>query len=139
MQEFDCWVEHIARRLNVLADGFSRLLKRVGKNESVDEEVDSDTEELYVRFEAALPHDAESHIAKVHNELAGHGGVERTLECLRKLDKKWKYMREHVKQFIKLCSFCQKMCYLKVPIHTHPFTTAAYSAMERLGIDTIGP
>ena len=28
---------------------------------------------------------------------------------------------------------------LRIPIHTHPFTTATYSVMERAAIDTIGP
>ena len=48
-------------------------------------------------------------------------------------------MREHVKRFIRQCPCCQKMSYLKVPIHTIPFTTAVYEPMERLEVDTIGP
>ena len=126
IQEYDCWVEHIAGKDNIVADGMSRLLPMT-------------EEEMYLRYEFSLPMEAQESIAKVHNEIAGHGGVERTLICLDKQNKHWKYMREHVKQFIRQCPFCQKMNYLKVPIHTHPFTTASYSVMERLGIDTIGP
>ena len=31
------------------------------------------------------------------------------------------------------------MSVLKVPIHTHPFTTATYEPMERLNVGIIGP
>ena len=31
------------------------------------------------------------------------------------------------------------MPYLKVPIHTHPFTLGTYEPMERVAVDTIGP
>ena len=31
------------------------------------------------------------------------------------------------------------MSRLKIPIHTHPFTTTAYAVFERVAIDTIGP
>ena len=33
----------------------------------------------------------------------------------------------------------QKMNRLKVPIHTHPFTTATYAPMHRIAVDAIGP
>ena len=46
-------------------------------------------------------------------------------------------MREIIKQFIKRCPCCQKMSYLKTPIHTHPYTLACYSPMERIYIDTM--
>jgi hypothetical protein len=48
-------------------------------------------------------------------------------------------MRQHVKRFIRDCACCQKMSYLKIPIHTHPFTVACYEPFERLDVDTIGP
>ena len=48
-------------------------------------------------------------------------------------------MREHVKRFIKHCPCCQKMSYLKTPIHTHPFTVGCYEPMERVDVDAIGP
>ena len=31
------------------------------------------------------------------------------------------------------------MSYLKIPIHTHPFTVASYEPFERVEMDTIGP
>lgn len=42
-------------------------------------------------------------------------------------------------QFIQQCPVCQKLREHRLAIKAHPFTTAAYSAMEVLNIDTIGP
>ena len=79
-------------------------------------------------------------IAQVHNAKIGHFGVEKTMDKLVATGHHWKYMREHVKYFIKrCCPFCQKMSYLKSAVHTNPFTTAAYSPFERQNWDSIGP
>ena len=78
-------------------------------------------------------------IRAVHNSLSGHHGVERTYKKLIEQGHAWLYMREHIKRFIKLCPYCQKMSYLTVPIHTTPFTTAAYNSFERLNMDAIDP
>jgi transposase InsO family protein len=48
-------------------------------------------------------------------------------------------LRVHIKQYIALCPCCQKMSMLKIPIHSHPFTTSRYYPMECLNIDFIGP
>ena len=89
--------------------------------------------------EFQVPHKEREIIAKVHNAIAGHAGVERTFDRLVQQGHHWPYMREHVKYYIKNCSFCQKMSYLKTPIHTTPFTTAAYAPMQRQNWDSIGP
>ena len=75
-----------------------------------------------------LPLTREVHelITQAHNGVVGHHGVDRTLSKLWSMNKRWMYMREHVKRFIRQCPCCQKMSYLKVPIHTIPFTTAVY-------------
>ena len=79
-------------------------------------------------------------IDKVHNAVVGHHGVERTFDKLVAQGHHWPYMREHVKYYIrKCCPLCQKMSYLKTPIQTNPFTTAAYSFQERQNWDSIGP
>ena len=79
-------------------------------------------------------------ISSVHNSIIGHHGVERTFEKLLEQGHHWKYMREHVRYYIRrCCPFCQKMNYLKSPVHTHPFTTSAYSPFERQNMDSIGP
>ena len=89
--------------------------------------------------EFQVPHKEREIIAKVHNALAGHSGVERTFDRLVQQGHHWPFMREHVKYYIKNCAFCQKMSYLKTPIHTTPFTTAAYAPMQRQNWDSIGP
>jgi len=78
-------------------------------------------------------------IAKVHNSNVSHFGVDRTYEKCKKAYGVWEYMREHIKAFIRKCPCCQKMIRLKLPIHTHSFTTAAYAVSERVAIDTIEP
>jgi hypothetical protein len=116
IQEFDCDVEHIPGKLNIVADGFSRLLPM-------------STEELHAHYDMAIPVKHFDEIASVHNSVTGHHGVQRTIEKLDKLHINWQYRREHVKKFIKECPFCQKMSYIKTPIHTHPFTVACYNPM----------
>jgi hypothetical protein len=36
-------------------------------------------------------------------------------------------LRMHVKQYITMCPCCQKMSMLKIPIHSHSFTTSPWS------------
>ena len=105
VQEYDFFIEHIAGKDNIVADGFSRLLAL-------------DEEHLYLHEEFTYSNDIYETIIKVHYDVIGHHGVNRSLEKLRKGGFNWKYMREHVKRFIKHCPCCQKMSYLKTPIHT---------------------
>jgi hypothetical protein len=86
-----------------------------------------------------IPDKAYKAISKVHNSLAGHHGVEKTMLKLTRVGDKWPYMREHIRLFIKACPCCQKMSNLRVPIHTTPFTTSSYAPMQVINIDSIGP
>ena len=126
IQEFDCDIEHIPGKQNIVADGFSRLL-------NISEEY------LNALYDLEIPIRHYDAIQKVHNSVSGHHGVQRTLAKLDALNLNWKYRREHVKRFIQQCPFCQKMSYVKTSIHTHPFTVAAYHPMERMALDSIGP
>ena len=78
-------------------------------------------------------------IMRVHNSLRGHHGFERTLDIVRREQGEWKYMRQHVKDFIEHCPLCQKLKDIKSVIVSTPFTTATYSPMSRINMDTIGP
>ena len=128
IQEFDFHIEYIEGPKNIVADAFSRLIPM------------SDPEEtLCLLDEFKIPHNLYKIISKVHNSVAGHHGVQRTINKLETQGQSWQFMKEHVKRFIKQCPCCQKMSYIKVPIHTHPFTTAAYEPMERINVDSIGP
>jgi len=131
IQEYDFDIEHIPGKQNIVADVFSRLIP-------IDEE--TDPEIICLLDEFKIPKDKYKLISGVHNSITGHHGVNRTCAKLIEQKNKWKYMKEHVKRFIKRhCPCCQKMSELKIPIHTHPFTTASYNIMERVNVDTIGP
>jgi len=84
-----------------------------------------------------IPNNEYEEINKVHNEVAGHHGVEETLTMLAKKQKKWKYMREHVRRFIHECGFCQKNSYEGYPVQIPRYISGRYQPMERLAIDTI--
>jgi len=78
-------------------------------------------------------------ISTVHNSAAGHGGVDKTCKRLVELGLQWKGMRQRVRQYIKECPCCQMMSFIKLAVHTHPFTAGVYGPWERVNIDTIGP
>ena len=168
IQQYDMMLEYIKGPLNIIADGMSRLVESnkcaVSHGIAVLREVPIMTyahlmrdinnavaaaevqitgkpviESLNILKEFVVPHEKRVIIAKVHNEFAGHAGVERTFDRLVAMGYHWEYMREHVKYYIKRCPFCQKMSQLKTPIHTTPFTTAAYEPFERQNWDSIGP
>ena len=48
-------------------------------------------------------------------------------------------MRQHVKNFVKNCTVCQKLSAVKFPNRSHPLTTSTYEPMQCLNIDFIGP
>jgi transposase InsO family protein len=77
-------------------------------------------------------------IKQVHNEIVGHHGHERTLRKLFRKNKRWPYMREHVRLFIKHCPCCEKMSQIRHAVHTTPFTTSSRGPMERISFDAIG-
>ena len=135
IQNFNFDIEYIPGEKNVVADGFSRLF--AFREEYVLSL--SEYEQLSLLDEFKLDTDIYKKISQVHNSKNGHFGVERTVYKLHKSQQEWPFMREHVRKFIKQCPCCQKMNVLKIPIHTHPFTTAAYAPMERINVDTIGP
>jgi transposase InsO family protein len=136
-QEFDYTFEHIFGKDNPIADGFSRL---VANNMPI----------IAMLLPAAkIPEHLQVLIGKVHNSVSGHHGVERTLCMLTTslssdstvilVNPQTPSLRMHVKQYIVMCPCCQKMSMLKIPIHSHPFTTSRYYPMECLNIDFIGP
>lgn len=133
IQEFNFVVEHIAGEDNIVADAFSRLCAIDATDRK--EFVLCAREEENVR----IPEENYRQIQSVHNATLGHFGVEETLSKLQEKGLSWKYMRGHVRQFIRKCGFCQANSDRKIVTKVVPFTRAAYHPMEVLNIDTIGP
>jgi transposase InsO family protein len=135
IQHYDFDIEYIPGEDNFIADAFSRLIPNDKEYLNVLDEF----EQLNLLDEFKLDTKTYKKISRVHNSSNGHFGVERTVQKLQKTGERWNFMRQHVRKFIKQCPCCQKMSVIKIPIHTHPFTTAAYAPMQRLNIDTMGP
>ena len=131
IQEYDFTAEHIEGTSNIVADAFSRI-GNIGEA-AVTQEV------LCLLDDFRISDKHYRLISKVHNSMVGHHGIDKTMNKLKLQGHEWLYMREHARRFIKLCPCCEKMSYLKIPIQTHPFTTASYDVMERVNVDTIGP
>lgn len=136
IQEFNFDLEYVKGELNIIADGFSRL---VPKSENGEVSSDDIIHTLASFHDFLLPEDKREFISRLHNSIKDHFGIEKTTQKLLDLGHNWTHMREHVKTFIKKCPCCQKMSYLKPVIHTHPFTLGTYQPMERVAIDTMGP
>jgi cleavage and polyadenylation specificity factor subunit 1 len=141
IQSYDFDIEHIPGADNIVADAFSRLCNNIPMTTTM---INNETDETIHHISSLkehykIPHDKYKLISAVHNSTAGHHGVEKTIEKLQRQNHDWQYMREHVKRFIKLCPCCQKASFIRVPVHTYPFTAARYEPFERLYWDTIGP
>ena len=93
---------------------------------------------------AATPHWAPSEetrrerIAEVHNDIYGHGGVERTISLLNRKTV-WPNMRQDVRKYIRQCPCCQIMSKIKLKIQLQPYNVSQLFPMDRINIDTIGP
>ena len=138
LQELDFILEHIAGVKNIIADMLSRLcanyMKELPKEFS--------TDDIYVSVlfpDFKIPEEKRELIARVHNSLAGHHGVERTVKKLLDSGSNWPYLRQHVKRFVSLCPLCQKISTIKLAIHASPFVTSRYTPMECINIDYVGP
>ena len=140
ISEFDYELDYLKGEENFVADAFSRLCR----------DLTPDPDKLESILLAAMPDrihippKAYEAISKVHNKIVGHHGVERTVDkllrwCKNTSTEPWPQLRQHVKQFIRICPCCQKMSLLKTPIVAHPFTVSSYWPMERLQMDFIGP
>jgi transposase InsO family protein len=138
LMELDFILEHIAGVKNIIADALSRLCA----NYMLDMPKEYTPEDIYVSAiftEFKIPDDKYERISKVHNTLAGHHGVERTIKKLLDNQPSWPFLRQHVKKFVSLCPLCQKISAIKPKIHASPFVTSRYTPMECLNIDYVGP
>lgn len=136
MQELDYDIKYVAGAENSIADAMSRLCENPKKAQQP-ERVSSLLAALHSPAEIEVTH--YETIARCHNEIVGHGGVERTIRKIKDLKLTWDSMRAEVKQYIRECPCCQKMSQIKTPINVLKFSTSTYRPMECLNIDFIGP
>lgn len=134
IQEYDFDLEYQKGSDNFVPDRFSRDFETL-------HEISEEPEHLHAISisEVHVPHEKYKLISAVHNSIAGHHGVDRTMAKLIQQDQSWAYMRLHVRAFIHRCPCCQKMRSIAPDIQTVRYTTGRYEPMERLNIDTIGP
>ena len=155
VQEHDFDVQFVKGEDNLVADQLSRNECA----EECEEEEDPYTvtelanldlgENHHMQAELMCIHKAVAHTSlttaqrevmkSVHNEVAGHNGVESTLEKLRKGGHDWKYMREHVERYIHECDTCQKRDTRTRKYDVRKFTTGTTRLMRNRSIDTVGP
>ena len=135
IQHYDFDVLHIKGVDNIEADALSRLVPLFEPDAELQILEQTETIQIKTYLDPAIY----AKIKKVHNGREGHGGVQRTINLLRRLKINWPSMRKDVSSFIQNCPCCQKMQRLKPQIRTIPFTLASYEPMKRICIDAIGP
>ena len=140
IQTYDFNIEFIQGQNNGPADALSRLCLPEGTTVPyMLATLSAITEDELLDEAFRIPNDIYNLIARVHNSQVGHFGVELTLKRVLTNGVTTSNIRSYVRKFIQRCPCCQKMSYLKIPIHTSPYVTSTYSLMQRLNIDTIGP
>ncbi len=150
LQEYDFTCIHIAGEANVVADAFLRLCER---RPSFDADTTDDKAGPFpdvlasmgdinpppVTTKPSIPPPLRAKIEAVHNSTSGHFGVEYTRKVLLSKGVHDDGLRRHVAKFVRDYPVCQLRSAVSRQIKTHRLTTASYTAMEVLNIDTIGP
>ena len=139
LQELDYTLRFVAGVENTIADALSRLCPNLTQLQPSDTPAITTEILSAITVREPLPDGTRAAIISCHNETVGHGGVERTITKLLEANHRWPFMRQTVREFIKECPCCQKMSAIKIAIHTTPFTTSSYEAMEVINIDFVGP
>ena len=142
LQELDFTIEFVKGSQNTIADAFSRLCPNLTEIALPVPNPEIPGDGAVVAALRAVPAANDEQLEALemcHNSMVGHGGTDRTMAKLHSLDYGWLYMRQHVKLFIRECACCQKMSFIKVPIHVHHYVTSTYTPFEVLNIDYVGP
>ncbi len=92
-----------------------------------------------VTTEPSIDPNLRTKIEAAHYSVSGHFGVEYTRKLLIGRGVNDERLRRAVTKFVHDCPVCQLRSVLNRQIKGHRFTTASYTPMEVLNIDTIGP
>jgi hypothetical protein len=92
-----------------------------------------------VTTEPAIPPAIRARIEAVHNSVVGHFGVDYTRKVLLGRGVNDEGLRRYITKFVRDCLVCQLRSAVNRQIMTNRFTTASYTPMEVLNIDTIDP
>ncbi len=93
-----------------------------------------------VTTELSIDPNLKAKIEAVHNSVSGHFGVEYTRnKVLLGRGVNDERLRRAVTKYVRECPVCQLRSVLNRQNKAHRFTTASYTPMEVLNIDTIGP
>ena len=163
LMEYDFEIEHIAGVDNIVADVISRcvdnledppekrrrlhakLMCRLRLNIHDDADTTCRPSQALARLHTPpevlhLSDEVFNKIRHYHNELVGHGGIQKTLELLNVNGQSWRNMMKDVKNFIKQCPCCQKNRMIPFKGALQKFTLSTTKGpMLRLSIDTVGP
>ena len=161
LMEYDFEIEHIAGVENIVADVISRCVddmeqppekrRRTGAAQMArlrlavcGEDVERVTQalaRLHIPPEVLkLSDEVFENIKHFHNELVGHGGVQRTLGLIHSNNKRWPNMRKDIQNFIAQCPCCQKNRMTPFTGVVSKYTLSTKTGpMKRLSIDTVGP
>jgi hypothetical protein len=128
-QHYDYVIEHIAGKLNIEADTFSRLCPEIVTNEPT-----------IIALNAApvsVSNEAYTKIVKVHNDTIGHSSIKTMFRLLKDSKQTWKGMSKDIKNFKSLCPSCQKNNQHFNKNIAFPFKVHGNSLMEKVDIDFI--
>lgn len=114
---YDFTIRHVPGKVNELADGLSRLCIISDKEEGIPSSI----------------------IARYHNNIAGHLGVETTIRALRADGFDDKKLNKEVEAFIQLCSWCQKHKSGQPTVEFEQRPTATLTPWTHISVDTMGP
>jgi transposase InsO family protein len=143
VSEYDFNLEHIAGKSNVVADAMSRLMQN--PKDQIIEDIKNDQSpvarsNLFALLNVVdIPNDKYRIISQFHNSQTGHFGFNNTVRLLYEKGHRWRYIRSHVRKFLKDCPICQKMSPLLSTVSAMRFTAASYEPFARITMDSIGP
>jgi hypothetical protein len=133
LSTYDITYEFLPGKANVVADAMSRLFDVPVFAASSGEEIMSSPVETSSVI-TARPDD----LSIYHSGIAGHFGLEKTMQKLRRANISYKNMYRDVKAYIKSCPICQRMVY-KPPAKGHTFSLEKLRPNEMVSMDSMGP